>query len=448
MGSVQAGPVRQPHHVTRKLEPTTVVGSLTECEPRSHALKLTRATAVQMTRSLSVALITVFLLGCGAAEGELGHKTQQWDSAGVMIAETSGPIWGEPPTWTTSPEPSVSVGALEGRPEYLLSRVFSAALLSDGTIVVADGGSSSLRWYDASGTFLFERGGRGEGPGEFGRIGSVVRAAADTLVVTDGSLRRISEYTSSGDLVGTRQIEGVVVPGAAEPLSDGTFIVGAVGFSSRQLTGEEEGMERTLEPLLRIGVGLEGPDTLGMFPGPEIYFTKNSFGFHPFGRAFNYAVRGDIVFVAAAEGFVVDVYSAEGALVRSIRAPEVDLRLTPESIAEYQQGVRESVSDLDESVAKEVVDRAEGMPFPDDRPAYGRFLAGDETLWLEEHTAGQTEGPSRWAVFGHDGEYRGTAALPAGFRLLGVSRDRVLGVWTDDLGVEYVRVHELVESDL
>jgi len=79
------------------------------------------------------------------------------------------------------------------------------------------------------------------------------------------------------------------------------------------------------------------------------------------------------------------------------------------------------------------------------RWVYRRFVADGATLWLEQHTAGQVEGPSTWAVFGHDGEYRGTAALPTGFRLLAVRGDRVLGVWTDDLGVEYVRVHELVE---
>ncbi len=418
------------------------MGAVTAQHRTSH-----HKTKMPLTRTLSLPLLALLLLGCEPTEPDAAPQIQLRDSAGVAIVVTPGPIWGEPPTWTTSQEPSVSIGALEGSPEYMLSRVFSAVLLSDDRIVVADGGSSTLRWYDASGAYLFERGGRGEGPGEFGRIGSIARVAGDTLVVTDGRQRRISEYTASGDLVGTRQIEGLTVPGAAERLSDGTFIVGSVGFSSTQLTGEEEGLERAMQPMIRLGAGIEVADTLGMFPGPEMYYTANSFGFHPFSRGFSYAVRGDLLFVAAAEGFVVDVYSADGTLVRSIRAPEVDLRLTPETIDEYRRSVRESAADREEALARALIEQMEETVFPELRPAYGRFVAGEETLWLEQHTAGQLDGPSTWAVFGHDGEYHGTAALPAGFRLLAVRGDRVLGVWTDDLGVEYVRVHELVEVD-
>ncbi len=52
-------------------------------------------------------------------------------------------------------------------------------------------------------------------------------------------------------------------------LSDGTFIVGSTGFSSTQLTGEEEGLDRATEPLVRIGPGLEAPDSIGLFPGTD-----------------------------------------------------------------------------------------------------------------------------------------------------------------------------------
>lgn len=400
-----------------------------------------------MIRSVSLIVCAFLLAGCQPTERDAGDLTERRDSAGVTIVETPGPIWGEAPRWTASPEPLVSIGALEGDPEYLLSRVFTAAMLSDGGIVVADGGTSTLRWYDSTGTFLFQRGGSGEGPGEFGRIGRVGGTAGDTLVITDSSLRRITEFTATGDLLSTHLIEGIVVPGGAERLSDGTFIIGTGGFSSSQWTGEEEGFDRAIAPLLRVGLGLERPDTVGMFPGPEMYFTARSFGSHPFSRGFNYAVRGHLLFVATAEGFVVDVHSPDGELVRSIRAPEVDLPLTPEDIGEYKRGVREAAADLDEANLEATVEWLDALTFPGSRPAYGRFVAGDDALWLEEHTAGQVDGPGNWAVFAHDGEYRGIATLPAGFRLLGVWGDRVLGVWTDDLGVEYVRVYGLVEAD-
>lgn len=402
-----------------------------------------------LMRALSTATCAVVLLGCPSAEPEpeAERGVAVRDSAGVTIAETPGQIWSDAPRWTTSPEPVVEIGAVEGSPEYLLSRVGGVATLTDGRVVVSDGGSNSIRWYDPSGRYLFERGGAGEGPGEFRWNGPILRIPGDTLSVTDLRLRRITEFGPAGDLIRTIPIEGVTVPGVAHRLPDGTYIVGSGGFSSTQFTGEEEGLARRSEPLLRFGPGLDAADTVGMFPGPEMYFTERSFGFHPFSRGFHYAVAGGLLWVAAAEGFVVDAYSPDGRLVRSIRAPDVDLRLTPEAIERYEEGVRDAAAEQGDARADAAIERLEEMYYPEQRPAYGGLVAGDESIWLAEHRAGRAEGRTRWAVFGHDGDHHGTALLPAGFRLLDVRGDRVLGTWTDELGVEYVRIHRLVAAE-
>ncbi|MDT8369000.1 MAG: 6-bladed beta-propeller [Longimicrobiales bacterium] len=392
---------------------------------------------------LSVAL----LVACEPSNSGAVREVVQRDSAGVAITEVPGPIWSEAARWTTSAEPVVEIGALEGRPEYLFSGIRGVTGLADGRIVVADGGSNTLRWYDDSGSYLFERGGSGEGPGEFNRVGLIVRGGGDTLAITDFSVRRITEYTPEGELVRTIPIDGVTVPGAAYRLRDGTFIVGSSGFSSTQMTGDEEGLRRTPEPLIRFGDAMETPDTIGIFPGPEMYFSGRGFGFHPFSRGFHYAVKDERLFVAAAEGFVVDAYEADGRWVQSIRAPDVDLQLTPGMIETYRQGAREAAAEQSEARAEAMARELEEMYFPETRPAYARFVASDDALWLEEHRAGRSDGLNRWAVLGHNGEFRGIAVLPPGFILHDVQRDHVIGTWTDDLGVEYVRKYRLVTVD-
>jgi hypothetical protein len=78
--------------------------------------------------------------------------------------------------------------------------------LDDGRIVVANGGSQELRYFDGEGTFLFSVGQEGEGPGEFRRPTRVRRAGPDTLLVWDQSLRRISYLSSAGTYLGSNRL--------------------------------------------------------------------------------------------------------------------------------------------------------------------------------------------------------------------------------------------------
>ncbi|MEK9507028.1 hypothetical protein WI460_02380 [Gemmatimonadota bacterium Y43] len=394
--------------------------------------------------TLSAALLVVAACDTPAPspDGELVER----DSAGVVIAEWSGPIWTSGPRWTIG-EPATSIGALESdEPEYLFSGIRGTVALSDGRIVVADGGSNTLRWYDASGVFLMQRGGSGEGPGEFSRLGPIVRTDDDGLVVTDGALHRITRFSSEGELLMTTPIEGVTVPGPAHPLAEGAFVVGAAGFSSTQMTGEEEGLYRASEPLIRIRSEVDAVDTLGIFPGPEIYFRTRSFGGHPFSRGFYYGTAGDRAFVAGAEGFVVDVYAGDGRHLRSIRAPSVDLTLTDELIGAYKDEALRLAAERGERAESSTRSALADMIFPKERPAYGRMVVGDDAIWLEQHSGGVTPTVSRWAVFDHDGAFRGTAEFPAEFRLSTVGDGRVVGSWRDSLGVEYARAYALVET--
>lgn len=93
-------------------------------------------------------------------------------------------------------EPLVDIGAADD-PDQELYQVSGAVRLSDGTIVVADGGSARLRCYDAAGRHLADAGRRGSGPGEFRYIGAMVAADGDSVLVLNG-LERIHVYDARG----------------------------------------------------------------------------------------------------------------------------------------------------------------------------------------------------------------------------------------------------------
>lgn len=50
----------------------------------------------------------------------------------------------------------------------------------------------------------------------------------------------------------------------------------------------------------------------------------------------------------------------------------------------------------------------------------------------------------RWLVFGPDGEGLGGVDIPPDLEVWQIGRDFVLGVWRDELEVEFVRRHALI----
>ena len=85
------------------------------------------------------------------------------DSAGILITENARPPDGSRLGWRIGPEPTVTIGAVEGEDPYLFQWVRSAFRISDGRIVVANGGTEEIRVFTATGTHLLSWGGKGAG---------------------------------------------------------------------------------------------------------------------------------------------------------------------------------------------------------------------------------------------------------------------------------------------
>ena len=113
------------------------------------------------------------------------------DSGQVRIIENPRPPAGSRLDWRIGTEPAVSIGELDGEEPYLLARVGDALALSDGRIVVVNGGSNELRIFDALGNHVATWGGRGEGPGEFTSLSRVYRWPGDSLLAHFSHGRRL-----------------------------------------------------------------------------------------------------------------------------------------------------------------------------------------------------------------------------------------------------------------
>ncbi|MEX2610180.1 MAG: hypothetical protein WEA24_09565 [Gemmatimonadota bacterium] len=422
---------------------------------------------MQFMAPLTAALLT--LSACGAGDNASSSaQVSAYDSAGIRIVETAAPAWSEPGQgWRLAAEPTLQIGVVSGEPEYQFDRIMGTVRFDDGTIAVGTMGSGSIRYYDAEGNFLHEAGRSGEGPGEFRQLMGIGHMAGDTLFA-DNSHEGILLFDLSGEYLGAitagRTIieEGFVWP--AGWLADGTAVglttpqgppegsVGQVVDSANVVIfdGEEYGPVVMKLPSTVWGDGADPRRMrLEFGPGPGM-------AFH--GQRFLYSFSRD------PEVFVFEVRTSPetGMLVPEMRSilrrtawqPDP---VTPEHVeafeTQYVEGaVGEDGSGNNERLQQLRRNNLERMTFADHFPAHGRMLvdrAGG--LWLERYAPRRTDGgwnatraePTIWEAYDPDGAWLGPVAFPPDFFPFEIGEDYVLGLWRDEMDVEYVRLYAL-----
>jgi len=383
----------------------------------------------------------VAALGC-AGDTVKFESVSVRDSAGIVIVENASPVWAEDERWRLSDEPLLSIGVLEGPEEYTLYNVNTALRLDNGVIVVGNGGTHQLRFYDSTGAFVRAVGRKGEGPGEFNFIGPMWRLGSDSLIVVDGGRMRLAVFSTQGEFGRTfqlHQVPGISMSFPQGPLADRSLL--AVG--SVIGPGEpKEGLSR--EAVLYCRYDLDGVfiDTLVSRPGYETYIAtvagRTAWLSPPYPRSPASAVSGGDWYYGSSDTWEIEVYSATGVLKRLIRLATPNYPVTAESIENYRRSSRESDSRVPEAMRRVRAD----IPFPETFPAYRRFLVDDErNLWVAEYRRSP-----RWAVFDPEGRLVGNVGTPQNGYVTHIGSDFVLGVWRDEMDVEQVRVYRLIKE--
>jgi hypothetical protein len=399
--------------------------------------------------------LAAILAGACAQGGAQPVEVEQRDSAGVRIMESRGPsaaATSGSAAVRLSAQPLAQIGVVEGAPEYQLDRVQWLTRLSDGTIVVANGGSSELRFYDGTGRYLFASGRTGAGPGEYRGITYLRRLAGDTLLVYDAFNRRLSWVSGSGAHVrdvadGPGQPQRVVAA-----LEDGTLLSTAPRPS--RPPADAEFMRDTMAyqvvrgdarlPVDGLYVGSERRMQLGEQAGGGMTIQLTTL---PFARNVLTGATRDHFVVGSNYSYELHLIDAAGALRTIIRRPDVVPQpVTPELIDRFvavqlaQRGA--SGGEADEEAARR---RAHAYQRVEAVPAYERIVAAaNGQLWVKDWAPPAIEGATeRWSIFAADGALRGGVDVPFGYRPLYVDDDVVIGVIRDEYDVEYVRVYAL-----
>lgn len=370
------------------------------------------------------------------------------DSAGVVVVTNPGAAADDTAGTPVrlSSEPVVDIGVASGAAEYQLDRVADVLRLEDGRIVVANGGSGEIRFFDAEGRYLRSAGRSGSGPGEFRRLSSVI-ADGDSLLAFDGQQARVSIFDLQGELRGTYTLEPTGDPilplrmyRLAGRIGDRGWLMQVNAYPA-DITGATEIAWDSVPHLLYDPTGAPA-DTFGEFAGMEMYRMPERTGPLLFGRVSSADVHADHLYATDGGKYEYRVYAPSGALAKVVRLQRDPRPVSGADVDRYITLMSARAPNPQELARFETYIRSQ--PVPEHRP----WLSDLEVdalgnVWVEEYRPRGDDEPRTWSIFAPDGAWSGSVQLPAGLRVAAIGEDYLLGIWRDEFDVEHVRMYAL-----
>ena len=401
-----------------------------------------------------LAAAVAFLAACESNPELLSYETS--DSSGVEIVLNSAAAWGEADrAWALSASPVLSIETAEEEGDFVLHEVQAAVFRSDGSLAVGLGSARQVLLFGSDGELRTVFGGLGEGPGEFRWVGSIAVLPGDSMAVFDSFTRRIQIFDSSGRLARALTPEPErAAPWDWEellPTPSGGFIL---AFHGRFRAGRvEHGVHRRSVSSFQLSADGATLSEFGPFPGTTQF--NGPEGIHNLlGPRVHFGIQGDRLIVGTADDEEFKVFDSEGHLVRIVRWPKEDRTLSRERIEEaIHRSVRESSAEIPPAAVDRILTYSMSLPFPEVFPPYGDLRVSDdgyvwvgEDLWEDRMVPETPHSEQLWRIFDPAGVWLGELQTPKGLEVKDIRAGHVLGVLTDELGVESLRVYELLRG--
>lgn len=417
-----------------------------------------------MTRVRS-ALATVILVGITAAcAGDAAPTAESppWrtvaDSSGdTIIVRTVGEV---PEARVQTVTTELRVGALEGAEEYTFGYIGDVIGLPDGGLLVHDGEAEIIRMYDSTGAFVRVLGGKGGGPGEYGQVNGIARHPSGDLYVWDAEGGRVNRYRGDGTYVGTWR----------SPFTG--------WFTQNQLFVDREGRLLMWLPLIadpsnplerrdsfvRLDTAGVTLDTMLVPLWPDD--SEPLQGQSPDGRSRTMMARPWAANSAAAVhpfGGIVAGLGQDYVLYRLMTGGKplrIEREHRPVPVSDVER--RERQAQIEQRMKRLNPSwNWTGAPIPSTKPAYERFLVGEDgSIWVRVFTAGEpipadqlptptpnpngpppvvlsTREPVVFDVFSANGELQGRVKLPPRTTIIRVRGDQAWGTVKDADDVDY-----------
>jgi hypothetical protein len=397
-------------------------------------------------RTLTMVFCAAAVAACADAGGEWGGTMT--DSAGVVLVQNP-----ERAEWTLVDRPDVveelSIGALDGSPEYQFGQVIGIDVADDGRIFVLDQQAAQVRVFSADGAYLTTIGKPGGGPGELSvATMAVLVGSGDSVYVADMMKQRLIRFAPDGAEAG----------GVAVSMADGIPMAWAVA-PGRRLISQVRPMALPGAPqtgagsdrlLLRDEHGEVSDTLLVMESGQTMSFAGGTMRMRLFESEPIWTVLNDgRVVHGRNDSYRLEVLGPGRTVERIISKPGAREPVTDADRAAILRLLRETMG---RQAPPQVVDQVlQNLEFAQHYPMYARLLGGpSNTLWVQHvRTAERAQrdggefdaqdiGAPEWDVFDDEGRLLGTLTLPAKFQPLRIVGDRIYGVKRDEYDVQHV----------
>ena len=380
------------------------------------------------------------------------------DSAEIRVVESRYPAWGDSSHWRISEKPSLEIGRESGDVNYEFAGIAGVVRFSDGSIVAADRGSRELRFFDSTGKFLRRAGKPGTGPGEFQQIFGLYRVSGDTIAVDN--MRNSQEvFASDGRYLRTFRIEKpaqLAFVAFIGYFGDGSFLARdypqpsgpAVETDSTTLVHfNSDG--RTSRTVARVPYVVQGATSQNAI-APQIFAPSATI-----------VARGDRFYRAFSNKYEIAVHRRDGVIEKLIRqtAAGVGAPVTSEDMQAYidaMRGARKNPdgSDITEQQRAAMEAQLQNVTFARNYPLFGRFHVDvDHNVWVLHYNQRPENlrlpfalrpGP-RYSVFDSTGKWLGEVDGPPALLVHEIGRNHIIGVSYDTLGVERIRVYDIIK---
>jgi len=395
----------------------------------------------------AAALVSV---GCAEVESAAKWDGTVRDSAGVLIVENfGGPLWTDETRWSLTEV--LKIGIVDGDPDYMFGNITSFRVLSDGTVVVADGLGQHLKFFTSDGVHLKTVGKAGSGPKEFGRGIWVARATGDTLLVMDGRNMQAHWLAPDGTWLGSWR---TAPEGGWFMWSWDDAPTGRIVTLMSPLRTPDTPVVDTLDVVLIRDVRGAVLDTLARVPTSQTFrFSGDTPEWHFWAAYpdFDLTWRGGLV-TGSSDSYRLKWYDENGDLERIVSLPRERQPITDRDRSLLMEKIERLLRERDMPPG-EIAQWKSAVHFEDSYPAWRRFICGvNGTLWLqrprpvsalseqelEDMGFWRPPATSEWDVFDREGRYLGVMDMPTGEMAFMFAGDRIYGVWEDEMDVQYI----------
>jgi hypothetical protein len=339
------------------------------------------------------------------------------------------------PVWTVAPEPLfVAGGDADAEP---LFRIAGAVRIDNGYLI-ANASAGEVRLYGEDGNLIRTIGQEGSGPGEFLAPRLAGRTAGDSVVVADDANRRVAIICD-----GERVCDEWALPAAGNPIGivGDRVILGEI-VTDMSTDGVSYDRHRFFKAE-RHGIALDTLFELDSTPRIARRIDGRLISTPlPFSRPGSMTLVREGIAITNGSNASILVVDTTGAVAADIQLP---IDVIDVSREEFDAEIERRLGTMEGPRREAFAEFYSDMPRLESRTPIQRILADRLGLiWVELEGTGAVQ---EWLVVDAVGGVHARVSTPADLLVTEIGEDYVVGLWRDEMEVEFVHAYRLERID-